>query len=148
MVNSPVLSPTSPTSPTSPSKRKTDSSESSDEALQEGRYKSAVKVYGQEEEDAKRSDIGAPPMSSASAQVALGGSRNEELIMGLDPNREGTTSSYQEMQERSSMRFLSTIPGDSTANTKPIDIMDLDQVMEDNHVAQESDAVKHVDFVD
>jgi hypothetical protein len=70
------------------------------------------------------------------------------MIIGVDPNTNENPSPGQEMQERSSMRMLSARAGNGSENTKPIDIMDLDQIMEDENVAMESGAVRHVGFMD
>jgi hypothetical protein len=70
-----------------------------------------------------------------------------EIIVGVDPslimkdNEEGG----QEMQERGGMPMLSGRKM-SAAQMGTIDGMDLDQVMEDEHVAEESTAVKQMGF--
>jgi hypothetical protein len=74
--------------------------------------------------------------------------RGSEMIMGVDPSFQEPNLSGQEMQERSSMRMLSARAQDGAGNAKPIDIMDLDQVMEDDNIAQESGAVRRVGFLD
>jgi len=67
------------------------------------------------------------------------------MAMSFNSSLPDEPSQGQEMQERSNLRMLS-----SRAAEKPttIDNMDLDQVMEDDHVAKESTAVKHVGFAD
>lgn len=136
----------SPKSPSSPSKRKTETTESSDEASQEGRYRSFAKIS---EEDGDESGIGAQSASSNLTQVvAPNGKQNHEMIMGIDPNLHENSSPGQEMQERSSMRMLSSRARDGAENPKPIDSMDLDQVMEDENIAQESGAVSHIGYLD
>jgi len=65
--------------------------------------------------------------------------------MGINP----TIHSNQEMQERGTMRL---IPNGGSQNhssahsSSTIDNMDLDQVVEDDNLAVESKAVRHVDF--
>jgi hypothetical protein len=84
----------------------------------------------------------------AEFENSTNGNGGSEIIMGVDPSLLDSHSSGQEMQERSSMRMLSARPKDGVANTKPIDIMDLDQVMEDDNIARESGAVRRVGFLD
>jgi hypothetical protein len=92
---------------------------------------------------------GAQAASSSLAQsFALNGNRGQEMIEGVDPNMHETPSSGQEMQERSSMRMLAAKPRGGAENAKPIDLMDLDQVMEDDNVAQESGAVMQIGLMD
>ena len=54
------------------------------------------------------------------------------------------------MQERGTMRMIPSVGGlqtHSSAHTSStIDNMDLDQVVEDDNIAVESKAVRHVDF--
>ena len=71
--------------------------------------------------------------------------KDHEIIVGVDPNdlESNVQSSGQEMQERSSMRMMA---GMSQEKSSTIDNMDLDEVMEDEHAAGESAAVKHVGF--
>ena len=64
--------------------------------------------------------------------------------MGFDP-----TSNSQEMQERGTMRMipngvLRNHPAAQSSRT--IDNMDLDLVVEDDKVAVESKAVRHIEF--
>ena len=69
---------------------------------------------------------------------------DHEIIHGVDPNLLGNDDSPfsgQEMQERSGIPMLSGRGGAST-----IDSMDLDQVMEDEHTAGESAAVRSVEL--
>jgi len=132
--SSPVSSPKSP-------KRKSNGSISSDE-LEGGRYKSSVKVSEREVGDTDFE--GAQAAASSLAQSLAQNGNGNEILMGVDPNSD--MSSGQEMQERSGMRMLSARPMDGAQ--KAIDIMDMDQVMEDDAVAQESGAVKHVGFLD
>jgi len=70
--------------------------------------------------------------------------RDHEIIVGVDPNdlESNRQSAGQEMQERSSMRIMAGISQEKST----IDNMDLDEVMEDEHPAGESAAVKHVGF--
>jgi len=55
-----------------------------------------------------------------------------------------------EMQERSGIPMLATrsIGGSSVMGTSTIDSMDLDQVLQDENVREESAAVKRVGFVE
>jgi len=139
--NSPVAS---PKSPNSPSKRKNDTTDSSDEASQEGRYKPFGKISDHGEEN-----IDSGSSSSHLAQISVPpGKENQEMIMGIDPSIHENPSSSQEMQERSSMRMMSARTGNESEKAKPIDIMDLDQIMEDENVATESGAVRHVGLMD
>lgn len=78
----------------------------------------------------------------------LNGNGESEMIIGIDPSLQEYFPAGQEMQERSSMRMLSAGSKDGTTNSKPIDSMDLDQIMEDDNIAQESSAVRHVGFMD
>lgn len=134
----------SPKSPTSPGKRKVESTESSDEALQDFRYKGSSKSLEKEEGDADL-EVGKHDPSHL-AQPTVNGNRGLEMIEGVDPDLIEAPPIGQEMQERNSMRMLLTQNG--TEKTKPIDLMDMDQVMEDENVAQESGAVKRVGFVE
>jgi hypothetical protein len=66
------------------------------------------------------------------------GDDEHEVIHGVDPMLEDSSFSGQEMQERSNMPMLSA----SSTRAKTIDSMDLDQVVEDEHGAKESAAVR------
>lgn len=94
-------------------------------------------------------DTGAQSASTNLAQIPVSdGKENHEMIIGVDPNTYENPSPGQEMQERSGIRMLSARAGNGSENPKPIDIMDLDQIMEDENVAMESGAVRHVGFID
>lgn len=70
---------------------------------------------------------------------------DHEVIHGVDPSmlsNDDNPFSGQEMQERSGMPMLSSIAGGEPVIT--IDSMDLDQVMEDDNITEESAAVKNV----
>jgi hypothetical protein len=70
---------------------------------------------------------------------------DHEIIHGIDPSmlsNVDTPFSGQEMQERSSMPMLSGRAGGELVTT--IDSMDLDQVMEDENITEESAAVKNI----
>jgi hypothetical protein len=76
-----------------------------------------------------------------------------EVLIGFDPTTTGVDPSElmkngdekQEMQERNGLSLLSR-PVSNTAPSSTIDSMDLDQVVEDENVSKESEAVKHVGF--
>lgn len=75
------------------------------------------------------------------------GGDEPEVIHGVDPTMFGngdTPFSGQEMQERGGMPMLSSRAGDEPAST--IDSMDLDQVIEDENVTEESAAVKNIEL--
>jgi hypothetical protein len=74
--------------------------------------------------------------------ISRDGPSNHELIVGVDPKdiMSNGESSGQEMQERSSMRMMAGLQKGEKAST--IDSMDLDEVMEDDHAAGESAAVR------
>lgn len=70
-----------------------------------------------------------------------------EVIHGIDPTmlgRDDTPFSGQEMQERTGAPLLSGGAGGESVST--IDSMDLDQVVDDENVTEESAAVKHVEL--
>jgi len=81
-----------------------------------------------------------------------------EVLIGIDPITTGVNpvelikngdekQEMQEMQERNGLSLLSR-PMSNTAQSSTIDSMDLDQVVEDENVSRESEAVKHVGFTD
>jgi hypothetical protein len=80
-----------------------------------------------------------------------------EVLIGVDPTTTGVDPSElmkngedrqgQEMQERNGLSLLSR-PVSNTTPSSTIDGMDLDQVLEDENVSKESEAVKHVGFTD
>jgi hypothetical protein len=73
-----------------------------------------------------------------------------ELTTGVDPSelmKNGEDRQGQEMQERNGLSLLSR-PVSNTTRSSTIDSMDLDQVVEDENVSKESEAVKHVGFTD
>ena len=61
----------------------------------------------------------------------------------MDGGSEGS-SRGQEMQERKSMRMLPSRARTGAEARNPMDNMDLDRVVEDSHVAEESGAVKNI----
>lgn len=135
----------SPKLPASPGKRKVESSAASDEALQDFRYRGNSKVSDNENGDP---DFKRAPIVSGSLAHSGTINGNNELVMieGVDPDMQEVPGAGQEMQQRNSMRMLAA--QSRTEQTKPIDFMDTDQVMEDDNVAQETGAVKHVGFMD
>lgn len=137
----------SPISPTSPGKRKTEASEAADEALQDFRYKGNTKTSEDSTEDTTSNGARqVSELSDSSTQPIVNGDSGMEVIEGVNPKNHETSSSGQEMQERGSMLMLAAQNG--TEKSKPIDLMDMDQVMEDANIAQESGAVKRVGFTD
>ena len=133
-------------SPNSPSKRKNNTSDSSDELSQEGRYRPFGKIADQGEQLV---DKGSPFTSSNLAQNSLStGKENQEMIMGIDPSLQEQAPAGHEMQERGSLRMMSTRTAKALERSKPADTMDLAQVMEDYNVATESGAVRHAGFLD
>jgi len=75
--------------------------------------------------------------------LSQGGPNNHELIVGVDPKdiMNNEQSPTQEMQERSSMRMMAGALKKG-GKTSTIDSMDLDEVVEDEHAAGESAAVR------
>lgn len=69
-----------------------------------------------------------------------------DVTMGVDPaNARGESPpAVREMQERSGMPMLSSQVSGSATKLSTLDSMDLDQVVEDDEVADDSAAVKHV----
>jgi len=138
-------------SPASPGKRKIESTDSSDEALQEGRYPTRGIVEVTEREVGNPGLDGAQIAASSLALHAVQNGSGHEMIMGVDPNMDDAPIEGQEMQERprSSMpRILSASTRPIDGSQKPLDIMDMDEVMEDDIVANESGAVKQVGFME
>lgn len=86
----------------------------------------------------------ATPLSD---DVDRSNSRTTDIIVGMDPSLQNGPS--QEMQERGGNMGLSFI-GKSTNQVKSmtIDSMDLNDIVEDAHVAEESGAVKRVGFAE
>ena len=87
-------------------------------------------------------------LSDRSMTITPNGSEGHEVIEGVDPtmlsNYDTPFLSGQEMQERSGMPMLSGRAGGGVVQANTIDCMDLDQVMEDGNVTEESATVKHV----
>jgi len=74
----------------------------------------------------------------------------DPITTGVDPSelmKNGEDRQGQEMQERNGLSLLSR-PVSNTTRSSTIDSMDLDQVVEDENVSKESEAVKHVGFTD
>lgn len=69
----------------------------------------------------------------------------KNIIVGMDPSLQNGRS--QEMQERGNMG-LSFIGKSNQVKSTTIDSMDLNDIMEDSHVAEESGAVKRVGFAE
>ncbi len=88
---------------------------------------------------------------------APNGSKQHEVIVGIDPSlginpslltkHYDDTKAKQEMEERSGIPMLSGRPM-SKEKAATIDEMDLDQVVEDANIREESAAVKRVGFAD
>lgn len=79
----------------------------------------------------------------------------DEVIVGVDPSLvskggevRGGGVQGKEMEERTSMPMLSRPLSKGEEKQGTIDIMDLDQVVEDADVKEESPAVKRVGFVE
>ncbi len=72
-----------------------------------------------------------------------------EIIVGVDPSliMKDSEGGGQEMKERSGMPMLSGRKM-SVQQMGTINIMDMDQVVDDEHVAEESTAVKQVGFAE
>jgi hypothetical protein len=75
--------------------------------------------------------------------------KQHEVIVGVDPSliMKDPENAGQEMKERGGMPMLSGRKM-SVQQMSTIDIMDLDQVVDDEHVAEESTAVKQVGFAE
>jgi hypothetical protein len=75
--------------------------------------------------------------------------KQHEVIVGVDPSliMMDNEDAGQEMEERGGMPMLSGRKM-SVQQMGTIDNMDLDQVVEDEHVAEESTAVKRVGFAE
>lgn len=131
------------TSPISPGKRKFDSS--AEDSPQSGRWGSVGSARGEGAVNILEREVGGPDAEEGAQQR---GGEPPEVIVGIDPFAEGNPEGSPrgvEMQERKSMRMLPSRTR-STETRDPMDNMDLDHVVEDSHVAEESGAVKHVGF--
>jgi len=75
--------------------------------------------------------------------------KQHEIVVGVDPSliMKGNDDAGQEMKERGGMPMLSGRKM-SMQQMNTIDSMDLDQVVEDEHIAEESTAVKRVGFAE
>jgi hypothetical protein len=128
--------------PISPGKRKFDSS--SEESPESGRWASAGAVRGEAGVNVLETEVGGP---EAEEGAHPRGSEDPEIIVGIDPFMEvGPEISFrgQEMQERKSMRMLPSRVRGNAETRDPMDNMDLDHVVEDSRVAEESGAVRHI----
>lgn len=87
--------------------------------------------------------------SSMNDTFAPNGNDNHEVVVGIDPSLLMKDNQYsgQEMQERTGIPMLSGRPM-SKEKEATIDSMDLDHVVEDTDVREESAAVKRVGFAD
>lgn len=82
------------------------------------------------------------------AGMTLNGNQDETII-GIDPSLvSGGSEEMQEMVERSGAPMLAAHRPLTRSPNQTIDSMDLDRVVEDHHVREESVAVKHVGFVE
>jgi len=164
------------TSPKSPGKRKFDGSsdDSQDGDIWNGanqiRRRNSIKAT---EIELRGSDESEPDWGGAHATAASQnkvsrledrsitsrGNEFNDVIMGVDPTQLVDTSmpnlidvdngsGGQEMQERSSLRMLSSQAKGSTSMMGTIDSMDLDEVMEDADNREESAAVKRIGFME
>jgi len=94
---------------------------------------------------------GSPKGGEDSVKVTETEVQGQDVIIGVDPTQlidVETQFTRQEMQERNSLRVLSTRPNGSIQRPATIDSMDMDQIMEDTDTRDESAAVKHVGFVE
>ncbi|KUJ11698.1 uncharacterized protein LY89DRAFT_786579 [Mollisia scopiformis] len=98
-----------------------------------------------------RTSDGSPDWDAGPSNDSFAPNGKQEVIMGIDPSLltkdHNDHEAGQEMQERSSMPMLSGRPL-TKEKASTIDSMDLDQVVEDMNVKEESAAVKHVGFVE
>lgn len=128
-------------SPKSPGKRKYESSE--DESLKQNGINTGSPLRRGSSQKDTRSPTSLPHRS-------LTPPTTEDVIIGIDPfqtQENEADSKGQEMMEKSSLR-MSMLAGRNEAS-KPInDSMDLDQVLQDADVREESAAVKRVGFVE
>ncbi|CAG8952025.1 hypothetical protein HYFRA_00000761 [Hymenoscyphus fraxineus] len=70
-----------------------------------------------------------------------------DIIVGMDPSMlQNGTPPGQEMQERGNMRLSLIGSRSNNIKSSTIDNMDLNDIVEDSHVAEESGAVKRVGF--
>ncbi|KIM94930.1 hypothetical protein OIDMADRAFT_184043 [Oidiodendron maius Zn] len=125
----------------SPGKRKFDSS--SEDSPNSGRWGSTGSVRGEGGVNILEREIGGSEPEDGERR----GSEQPEVIVGIDPFVDGGSegsSRGQEMQERKSMRMLPSRARGGAEARNPIDNMDLDRVVEDSHVAEESGAVKNI----
>ncbi|RDW89601.1 hypothetical protein BP6252_01633 [Coleophoma cylindrospora] len=128
-------------SPKSPGKRKYESSE--DEALKQNGINTGSPLRRGNSREDPRSTTSLPHRS-------LTPPTTEDVIIGVDPfqNEENEANiKCQEMKEKSNLR-MSMLAGRSEASKSINDSMDLDQVLEDADVREESAAVKKVGFVE
>jgi hypothetical protein len=136
--------PNDTTSPISPGKRKFDSS--SGDSPESSRWGSGASIRGENGVNILEREIGGSEPEEGSY---VGVNEQPEVILGIDPSMDGgseVTFRGQEMQERRSLRMPSNRPQvSSTEARSTVDGMDLDHVVEDDHVAEESAAVKLLD---
>jgi hypothetical protein len=76
--------------------------------------------------------------------------RDIDVIMGVDPAllQKVPDSSAQEMKELGGMRMGMMAGSGNIPKTNTIDSMDLDEVLEDQRIAEPSGAVKRVGFAE
>lgn len=89
----------------------------------------------------------------SNVEGAAQGSLNDpatDVIMGVDPSllQAKGESSAQEMKELGGMRFAMMAGDGHTSKLNTSDSMDLDEVLEDQRIAQPSSATKRVDFAE
>ena len=69
------------------------------------------------------------------------------VIMGVDPRANGHSElKFQEMQERDNGSILASRPKSDTPSASAMDSMEMNQVIDDDDIANESEAVKEVAF--
>ncbi len=142
-IDSPIDS-SLPVGLSSPGKRKYRGSD--DESNQYQRVNVTEKELGGSEEAIVDGHIG---NGGIMEDILPTNGKQHEIIVGVDPSliMKDNEHEGQEMKERGGMPMLSGRKA-SIQQMSTIDSMDLDQVVEDEHVAKESTAVKRVGFAE
>lgn len=133
----------------SPGKRKYNSSDDELSMLEPNQYPRMNVTETELREEPPSVDGGLMDAGIMEDVKTTNGHQAQDLIVGVDPSlimKDGEGSG-QEMKERGGMPMLSGRKM-SQAQMNTIDSMDLDQVVEDEHIAEESTAVKRVGFVE
>ncbi|PMD43684.1 hypothetical protein L207DRAFT_510194 [Hyaloscypha variabilis F] len=142
-IDSPIDS-SQPVGLSSPGKRKYRGSD--DESNQYQRVNVTEKELGGSEEAIVDGHLG---NGGIMEDIVPTNGKQHEIIVGVDPSliMKDNEHEGQEMKERGGMPMLSGRKA-SMQQMSTIDSMDLDQVVEDEHVAEESTAVKRVGFAE